>query len=66
MSDAAPSRRLTPLLEDWLLALKNERRASPHTLSNYRRDLETFVRFMTEHKGEKVTDTTIQQASLAE
>ena len=66
MSDAAPSRRLTPLLEDWLLALKNERRASPHTLSNYRRDLETFVRFMTEHKGEKVTDTTIQQASLAD
>lgn len=66
MSGAASPRRLTPLLEDWLRALKNERRASPHTLSNYRRDAEGFVAFMTKHKGEQVTDALIQEASLSD
>lgn len=66
MSDDKPLIRLTPLTGQWLTALKNERQASPHTISNYRRDVETFIRFMTEHKGEQATDKTLLEASLSE
>lgn len=42
---------LTKAIFDWLAYLRDERRASSHTLSAYRRDLESFSRFLTEHLG---------------
>jgi integrase/recombinase XerC len=57
---------LPPLVENWLLALKAERRASPHTLSNYQRDLLGFIAFLQEHRGEKVTDTSLLAVTLPE
>lgn len=42
MTDPEPSAAQTPLwpgAEDWLAELRDQRRVSPHTLSNYERDL---------------------------
>ena len=33
-------------VEAWLARLADERRASPHTLAGYRRDLDKLLRFM--------------------
>ncbi len=38
--------------EDWHRWLADERRASPHTVAAYLRDLRTFLAFLTEHLGE--------------
>jgi integrase/recombinase XerC len=37
--------------ENWLAHLGNERRYSPKTLEAYRRDVEQFLEFLTEHLG---------------
>lgn len=58
--------KLTPLANQWLTALRNERQASPHTLSNYQRDVESFLRFFSEHSGEKASDKQILQANLTD
>ena len=41
-------------LEDYCRHLKSERRLSPHTLSAYQRDILSFDRFLTEHRGGSV------------
>ena len=41
-------------LEDYCRHLKSERRLSPHTLSAYQRDLLSFDRFLTKHRGGEV------------
>jgi integrase/recombinase XerC len=38
-------------IDDWLRWLKHERRASPHTLAAYRRDLAAFLSFLSGHLG---------------
>jgi integrase/recombinase XerC len=47
---AAPA--LAEAAMEWLVWLAAERRASPHTLAAYRRDLEDFLRFLSDHLGE--------------
>ena len=46
---AAPD--LAAAISDWQNWLLSERRASPHTLSNYGRDLAGFLDFLREHLG---------------
>ena len=46
---AAPD--LASAISDWQSWLQSERRASPHTLSNYGRDLTGFLDFLREHLG---------------
>ena len=46
---AAPD--LSGAASEWLVWLAAERRASPHTLAAYRRDLEDFLRFLGDHLG---------------
>lgn len=46
---AAPD--LAAAISDWQNWLGSERRASPHTLSSYGRDLASFLDFLTEHLG---------------
>ncbi len=41
-------------VSSFLEFLASERRASPHTVSAYRRDLEQLARFVAEHRGESV------------
>jgi integrase/recombinase XerC len=38
-------------VEDWTAWLTHERRASPHSIAAYRRDLASFLRFLTGHRG---------------
>ena len=42
---------LAAAIADWRAWLADERRASPHTLAAYDRDLGTFIRFLAEHRG---------------
>jgi integrase/recombinase XerC len=46
---AAP--KIAAEIEHWLAHLGNERRYSPKTLEAYRRDVEQFLEFLTEHLG---------------
>jgi integrase/recombinase XerC len=48
---AAPD--LLAAIEAWRSWLANERRASPHTLAAYARDLACFLDFLAEHTGEQ-------------
>jgi integrase/recombinase XerC len=53
---AAPERLiaaadLSTAVEDWQHRLMHERRASPHTLAAYRRDLAAFLAFLSGHLG---------------
>jgi integrase/recombinase XerC len=43
---------LTQAIDEWRAWLEHERRASPHTLSAYGRDLAAFLEFASEHLGE--------------
>jgi integrase/recombinase XerC len=42
---------LARAVEDWTAWLTHERRASAHSIAAYRRDLASFLRFLTEHQG---------------
>jgi integrase/recombinase XerC len=42
---------LQAAIADWQAWLAHEKRASPHTLDAYRRDLVQFLRFLAEHRG---------------
>ena len=42
---------LQAAIADWQVWLAHEKRASPHTLDAYRRDLIRFLRFVAEHRG---------------
>ena len=44
---------------DWLDWLRRERRASPHTVAAYRRDLGAFLMFLGEHLGGPATMTSL-------
>src|SRR4029078_13734679 len=48
---AAPPPKLTAEIENWLTHLGAERRYSPKTLEAYRREVEQFLDFLTEHLG---------------
>ena len=50
--NAPASPALSKAAAEWLVWLAAERRASPHTLAAYRRDLEDFLRFLTDHLGD--------------
>ncbi|MBL8808102.1 MAG: tyrosine recombinase XerC [Rhodospirillales bacterium] len=43
---------LLPAIDRWQASLRDEKRASRHTLSNYTRDLSDFLAFLQEHLGE--------------
>ncbi len=43
---------LAAALADWRTWLEHERRASPHTLLAYQRDLLQFLNFLAEHRGQ--------------
>jgi integrase/recombinase XerC len=43
--------KITAEVENWLAHLGNERRYSPKTLEAYRRDVEQFLEFLTQHLG---------------
>ena len=61
MSDQLPD-----LVQKWLTALAHERQASPHTISNYRRDLAAFTKFYIGHTGiEKPTGEQLLEIDLA-
>jgi integrase/recombinase XerC len=56
MADLDPLRltlepALARAIEDWTAWLTHERRASAHSVAAYRRDLASFLRFLTEHQG---------------
>ncbi len=61
MSTAAP-----PLVESWLAALKTQRRASRHTLSNYQRDLADLLSFLHEHEGRVITQSDLLSITLSQ
>ena len=46
-----PAPKVAAEVEKWLAHLGNERRYSPKTLEAYRRDVEQFLEFLTEHLG---------------
>lgn len=50
----------------WLAVLAHERRFSPHTLRAYRDDSERFLAFLSDHRGARVTLSTLQGLSPAE
>ena len=50
-AEAAVDRAVGQAVADWQAWLRVERRASPHTLSAYGRDLVAFLRFLAEHLG---------------
>src|SRR5262249_43539928 len=54
------SKTVTAEIENWLTHLGAERRYSPKTLEAYRRDVEQFLDFLTEHLGGRpsLTDLT--------
>ena len=57
--------------EEWLIFLSVEKGASPHTVSNYRRDVQKYCTFLEAHGVEQcdqVTESSIEDflASLSE
>lgn len=50
----------------WLAWLEGERRASPHTVAAYGRDLAFFLDFLTEHVGEQPALAAISRLSAAD
>ncbi len=50
----------------WLAVLAHERRFSPHTLRAYRDDSERFLAFLSDHRGARVTLSTLQGLSPAD
>jgi hypothetical protein len=50
-TSGSSSRKLAAEIERWLTHLGAERRYSPKTLEAYRRDVEQFLDFLTDHLG---------------
>ncbi len=50
----------------WLAVLAHERRFSPHTLRAYKDDLERFLAFLADHRGARVTLSTLQDLAPAD
>ncbi len=57
---------LARAISDWLAYLSSERRASPHTVAAYRRDLESFGAFLTEHLGKLPGLSDLESLRLAD
>jgi integrase/recombinase XerC len=54
------------LKSEWLCALEQERRASPHTLRAYGDDLERFLEFQREHLGARLDSGALARLSAAD
>lgn len=63
MADEAPSH---PLIAAWIARLRDGERRSPHTLRAYGRTGERFLAFLSEHHGEAVDRSTLQQLGQAD
>ena len=50
----------------WLAVLAHERRFSPHTLRAYKDDLKRFLAFLADHRGARVTLSTLQDLAPAD
>ena len=50
----------------WLAGLAHERRSSPHTLRAYKDDLSRFLTFLSDHRGARVTLSTLQNLAPAD
>ncbi len=61
---AAPD--LVAALERWRRHLAAERRASPETVEAYERDVEQFLRFLTEHRGSPPTIAALSELRPAD
>lgn len=57
---------LKAAIEEWAAWLRNEKRASPHTLAAYGRDLADFLEFMVMHAGGPLTLSTLEGLRLAD
>ncbi|HEX9810038.1 MAG TPA: tyrosine recombinase XerC [Alphaproteobacteria bacterium] len=57
---------LRAAIDDWAAWLAHERRASPHTLAAYGRDLADFLEFMTMHAGGPLGLATLATLRLAD
>ena len=51
LSELPAAPRIRAAAADWLRWLADERRASPHTVAAYRRDLDAFLAFLRDHLG---------------
>jgi len=51
LAECAAEPALKHALAEWLDWLQHEKRSSPHTLSNYARDVAAFLNFLSEHLG---------------
>ena len=47
---------INKILNDWLVFLQTEKRLSQNTISNYKRDLQTFIKFLQNDLNKKITD----------
>ena len=50
---------LDSLFDSWLIWLADEKRASPHTLAAYRRDLKAFLDFVAGHLALRAAHTSV-------
>jgi integrase/recombinase XerC len=55
LTRSAAAGDLAAPVDAWLSWLRSEKRASPHSLEAYERDLAAFLAFLTEHRGELPT-----------
>jgi integrase/recombinase XerC len=60
------ARSAEALKRDWLDVLAHERRASPHTLAAYDRDVAFFLEFLGGHKGGIPSERTLAKLSAAD
>ncbi len=55
------------ILNDWLVFLQTEKRLSQNTISNYKRDLQTFIKFLQNDLNKQTTDKKVlENITIAE
>lgn len=58
--------QLKKLTSDWLEFLAIQKKYSEHTLKSYKRDVENFIKFMNQHKGESVSLSLLNSLKVAD
>lgn len=66
MSQVELSAQLREAVPDWLRHLAALKNASDHTIEAYRRDVFSFLAFLTQHRGENLSLIAVTQASQSE